>query len=81
MIIVVDANILFSALITPNGKLAKILSHPKLPVKLVSCHFAVIELFKHQEKIIRLSKRSAENVIEDLYYYLKNVRLYDEAFI
>jgi hypothetical protein len=30
MIIVVDTNILFGALITPNGKLAQILSKPKL---------------------------------------------------
>lgn len=81
MTIVVDANILFSALITPNGKLAKILAYPKLPAKLVSCQFLVTELLKHQQKIIKLSKRSAENINEDLYYYLKNIQLYDESFI
>ncbi|MDP9046996.1 MAG: PIN domain-containing protein [Bacteroidota bacterium] len=81
MILVIDANILFSALITPNGKLAKILTHPRLPVTRISCHFVVVEILKHRAKIVRFSKKQAENITEDLYYYLKHIRLFEESFI
>ena len=81
MNLVVDANILFSALITPNGKLAQILAHPTLPIRKISSHFLITELFKHQHKIVRFSKKTPELVAEDLYYYLKNIDLYDETFI
>lgn len=80
-LVIIDANILFSALITPNGKLAQILAHPTLPIRKISCHFLVTELFKHQEKIAHFSKKTPEHVIEDIYHYLKNIHLYDETFI
>lgn len=81
MIIVVDANILFSALITPNGRLAKILSHPTLPANLVSCHFLITELLKHQAKIIRCAKRPESIVLEDMHCFLKNITLYEETIV
>jgi predicted nucleic acid-binding protein len=81
MNLIVDANILFSALITPNGKLAQILAHPTLPISKISSHFLITELFKHQDKIVQLSKKTPESVSEDLYYYLKSIHLYDETFI
>lgn len=57
------------------------LAHPQLAIKRISCQFIITELLKHQQKIILLSKRTAESVTEDLYYYLKNIHLYDETFI
>lgn len=81
MIVVVDVNIIFSALISPNGKLAKLLTQPNSPFTRVSCHYAVVELFKHQPKIVQLSKKTIDEVIVDLYYALKEVQLYNETFI
>jgi len=68
-------------LITPNGRLAKLLAHPAIPYKQISCHFLTVELHHHQEKIVRNAKRSANDVIDDLLFLLKHITLYDETFI
>ena len=81
MTITVDANILFSALITPAGKLANIISNSSLPVQLVSAHFLIEELAKHHEKIVRFSKKTEQDISELKRLYLKNVMLYDETLI
>jgi predicted nucleic acid-binding protein len=81
MIIVVDANILFSALITPNGQLAKILANPTLPAQRISGHLLLTELRKHQAKIIRSAKRAEDSVMNDMHYFLNNITLFDEVFI
>ena len=81
MIVVVDVNILFSALITPDGRLAKLLKQPNLQIKRISCYYAVIELFKHQAKIVRLSKKPVDEVIGDLYDLLTGLQLYNETLI
>lgn len=82
MIVTVDANILFSALITPAGRLANIISNSSsLPAELVSTHYLLEELAKHQSKIVRFSKTSEENVLELKRLYLKNILLYEETLI
>lgn len=81
MIITVDANILFSALITPLGRLAAIISNAQLPAQLVSGHYLIEELAKHHSKIVRYSKMLDQDVTELKRLYLKNVMLFDETII
>lgn len=81
MTVVVDVNILFSALISPNSTLAGLLTRPELPIKRISCHYAVVELFKHQPKIVKYAKKPVNEVILDLYDSLKEIQLYNETFI
>ena len=81
MIIVVDANILFSAIITPNGKIAKLLGNSALGLTRLSCHFLITELHRHEAKIIKASKRSEISVRNDMYGYLRHIRIYDETFL
>lgn len=81
MTIVVDANILFSAIITPNGKIAQLLSYPFLNAKRISCHYVVVELQRHRAKISHISKKPQETVADDIQHYLQHVRIYDESFI
>ena len=66
MTFVVDANILFSALITPEGKISDIITHPTSSFRMVSCHYAFIELFKHQPKILKYSKQTDDNLFNAL---------------
>jgi predicted nucleic acid-binding protein len=56
MNVVVDSNILFSAAISPNGRIAEILYSPLPHIQRISCYYAFVELFKHQPKIMQLSK-------------------------
>jgi predicted nucleic acid-binding protein len=81
MIITVDANILFSALITPANKLARIISLPSLPIQLVSGYYLIEELVKHHDKIVRFSKKPEQIVLDLKQSYLKNIQLYDETLI
>ena len=81
MIVIVDANILFSALISSNSRIAKILTDPHLSLQRVSCHYAVVELFKHQPKLIQLAKKPLEAVIGDLSTLINNLQLYSETLI
>ena len=81
MIVTVDANILFSALITPAGRLAKIISYPALPAQLVSVHYLIEELAKHHNRIVYFSKKPEHAVLELKQSYLKNIVLYDETLI
>ena len=81
MIVTIDANILFSSLISPNGRIAKILSDPHLMIQRVSCHYAVVELFKHQPKIVKLAKKPLETVIDDLSTLINSLQLFNETLI
>lgn len=81
MIIIVDANILFSALITPNGKISEIITYPTSNNRIISCHYAIVELFKHQPKIIKYSRRSQEESLNILEILLKNIEFYNEVLI
>ncbi len=71
MTIVVDANILFSALITPNGKISEIITYPTSNNKIISCHYLIVELFKHQPKIINYAWRTPDESLHILETLLK----------
>lgn len=81
MIVTVDANILFSALISSNGRIAKILADPRLTFRRVSCHYIIVELFKHQPKIVQLAKKPLEQVVDDFSTLINNLQLYNETLI
>ncbi len=81
MIVIVDMNVLFSAIISPNGKIAKLLTDPALPIQRISCHYSFVELFKHQPKIVKYAKKSIGEVIDDLYTVLSSIQIYNEALI
>ena len=81
MIVIVDANILFSALITPNGKIGDIITHPTSTLKMITCHYAFVELFKHQSKIVKYSKQTEPQLLNILEVLLRNVDFYNEMLI
>jgi predicted nucleic acid-binding protein len=74
--IIVDTNILFSALLGKNNLLRDRLLNPK--ETLYSCKFIMVELFKYKEKISRYSNLSEEAILELLYNLLKNINFIDE---
>lgn len=47
----------------------------------MSCHYAVVELFKHQPKIVQLAKKPVETVIGDFSTLINNLQLYNETLI
>jgi predicted nucleic acid-binding protein len=81
MKIVIDSNILFSACIAPFGDNADLLLNPKYTFEKFSCHYLIVEMFKHQEKIVRLSKQPLDNVIDVLYSYMRKITFVSEELI
>ncbi len=81
MKVIVDSNILFSACIAPFGDNADLLLNPKYLFERYTCHYLIVEMFKHQDKIVRFSKQSIDNVIDVLYAYMRKISFINEEFI
>lgn len=80
MKVIVDSNIIFSALLKKENKFRnKLLLDEK--DDFYTCHFLIIELFKYKNKIVELSKIEEEQILEVFYELLKNIKLYNELLI
>ena len=79
MKIVIDTNIIFSALLRSGQKQRDILFLEN--VEFYSCKYAIVEIFKHKEKIIKYSRLAEEVVLETLYRLLKNIHFVNEDLI
>lgn len=75
--VIVDTNILFSALLGKSKKIRDFLLLEK-DVTFYCCRFAIIELFKHKEKIHKYSLLDEDEILELLYSLLKKVNYFDE---
>jgi predicted nucleic acid-binding protein len=76
MKVVVDTNILFSAVLTQNGTIAQTLFSDEY--EFFVPHFAIVELFKYKDKIIKFSKKSEIEVLEILYHILSQLSFINE---
>ncbi len=81
MKIIVDTSIFMSALISPKGIYAELLMNPIFQFEKYSSYFLVIEVFKHKEKILKYSKLTESELLEQVYNLLKNVTLINESQI
>lgn len=79
MKVVVDSNIVFSALLKSPNRYTDIICLSD--DEFYTPKFMFVELFKHKEKIVRVSKMPEEEVLEMLYRLILNLRFFDENFI
>jgi predicted nucleic acid-binding protein len=77
--IIVDTNILFSALLSHRSRFADVLLNTEN--KFFVCELVLVELFKHKEKIIQVSRLSEDDIIQLYQIYLKKVHFYKEELI
>ena len=78
MKVVVDTSIFMSALISPKGIYAELLMNPIFRFEKYSTYYLVVEIFKHKDKILKYSKLTESELIEQVYNLLKNVTLINE---
>lgn len=78
MIVVVDTNILFSACLTPQGRIFEILFNTPAYAQLISGYYAIEELSAHKEKLVHLSKRPTEKVDFLIAAILKQIDFYND---
>jgi len=62
--IIVDTNIVFSALLNSGSRIGKLILHSEKTLQLFSCNFLKIELEKHHDKLATLSKLSNPELAE-----------------
>ena len=79
--IVVDTNIVFSALLNSNSKIAKILLNSKNHFKFYSCNFLRTELLKHRKKIIDFTKLSPQKLNELEFLLVENISFINEELL
>ena len=80
MKVVVDANILFSALLREENRHAEILL-TEAGNEFFTPRFVVVEIFKHKGKILKYTKCSEEVLLELLHRLLKRLYFMDEDLI
>jgi putative PIN family toxin of toxin-antitoxin system len=79
MNLVIDTNIIFSALLKSHSQELEIIQSTDIEVFVPK--FLIIEIFKHKEKIIRISKLNEEEILESLYLILKYCTIFNEEDI
>ena len=79
MKVVVDSNIIFSALLKSPNRYCDTISLSS--DEFYTPKFMFVEIFKYKERIIRQSKMAEEEVLEMLYRLILNLRFFDETLI
>jgi len=75
--VIVDTNILFSALLGKGKKLRDVILTEK-DVAFYSCKFVFVELFKYKDAIQEKSSLEEDEILELLYSLLKRIKIFDE---
>lgn len=81
MKIIVDANIVFSALLNSGSRIGKLILNGEKNLQFFSCNFLKIELEKHHDKLIKLSKLSSSDLLELKKIITHNITFVDERLL
>lgn len=81
MEIVIDSNILFSALLKADGRLAEIILNPAFQLSKHTCYFLYIEIFKYKDRILKFSKLDEEDLLDVLYRMVRQINFINEDSI
>ncbi|MBL7797420.1 MAG: PIN domain-containing protein [Saprospiraceae bacterium] len=81
MKVVVDTNILFSALLREHNRYANTLIKNEQGYEYYGVYFTIVELFKHKDRIKKYSELSEEEILGALYELLKQINLLNEGVI
>lgn len=77
--VVVDTNIVFSALLHSGGRFTEVLLTSNR--RFVVNELVLVELFKHKEKVVRLSRLTDEDVVHLFYELMRALELLKEALV
>ena len=81
MRIVIDTNIIFSALLNTNGTIGDLLFNSEGAFNFYSCTYMRYEIEKHWEKLKRISKLSESNLQESKYRVYSKINFINEELI
>lgn len=81
MIVIVDTNIVFSAILNSSGKIGDILLEPTGINRFYSTDLLLKEIEKHKDKIIKLSNQSEIHIDKIISILLKKIKIIDLELI
>ena len=79
--LVIDTNIMMSALITPQGRVGRSILEVAKQSRLMACHHMYVELFHHKEKILKSNKLTESDFLELLLHLLNKCEFVNEERI
>jgi predicted nucleic acid-binding protein len=77
--VVIDTNILFSALLAADGRIHQTLFRSTRRFRI--CETALVELFEHKERILRLTRLTTEEVTGMYHRVLRHLEVFPEELI
>ncbi len=79
MKIIVDSNIVFSAMLNPKNNFYRLFQKDRYDF--YTCNFLFIEIFKYKERISKFSKLKDEEILNQLGYILSKISFVNENII
>ncbi|MFP4350606.1 MAG: PIN domain-containing protein [Desulfococcaceae bacterium] len=77
--VVIDTNILFSCLLKNQSEFTRLIFGT--PNTFYICESVIIEMFKHKERILALSRLHEADIVRLFYTLLRNITVYREVLI
>lgn len=81
MRIIVDANIVFSGILKSDGKIGDLLINSGGIFKFISPDFLRIEIQRHHDKLVQISKLTLEKVLESEFQICKSIHFISDEQI
>lgn len=81
MKIIVDTNIVFSAILNSTSSIGKILLNSKEHFQFFSCNYLQVEIHRHRNKLLKLTKLSEEDLSELETLVTRKIKFIDERLI
>ena len=81
MKVVVDTNIIFSAILNSDGKIGDLLLNSGKYIEFYSADYLRYELSNHHEKLSKISKQPISKIIQTEYFITRSVKFISEEQI
>jgi predicted nucleic acid-binding protein len=81
MKIIVDTNIVFSAILNSNSRIGKILLNSRGHFHFFSCNYLKVEIQKHRDKLLKITKLKEEELSELEELIIQHITFIDERLI
>ena len=78
MTVIVDANIVFSAILNTNGKIGDILINSIGIIDFIAPDFLRSEIRKHQIRLAKISKLSVDKILESEFLVCRDIKFFSE---
>ena len=81
MKIIVDTNIVFSAILNSSSRIGNILINSKAHFQFYSCDYLRTEILRHRNKLLKLTKLSENDLMELEGLIIHNITFIDERLL